>query len=67
MEITKEESDGVDSMRYAFNKLKTQAVSTWHYAIFHLGKTWISSGHKWECKTNCPLSLDFSLLTSVVQ
>uniref|UniRef100_H0ZBP1 Dynein axonemal heavy chain 8 n=1 Tax=Taeniopygia guttata TaxID=59729 RepID=H0ZBP1_TAEGU len=27
VEITKEESDGVDSMRYAFNKLKTQAIA----------------------------------------
>ncbi|KAL2306085.1 hypothetical protein Nmel_003990 [Mimus melanotis] len=27
VEVTKEESDGVDSMRYAFNKLKTQAVA----------------------------------------
>ncbi|XP_048155560.1 dynein axonemal heavy chain 8 [Corvus hawaiiensis] len=26
VEITKEESEGVDSMRYAFNKLKTQAI-----------------------------------------
>ncbi|CAN8203477.1 unnamed protein product [Coccothraustes coccothraustes] len=26
VEITKEESDGVDTMRYAFNKLKTQAI-----------------------------------------